>query len=95
MAGYKVAYSEKFGPVTSLIGAGVGGTYIVRSYRPSPTDPTETVNEHVLGPHFLLKFEFGPTFLAFDTVLGLTHQIQQHIFLNFQDVSHVTLGLSF
>jgi hypothetical protein len=92
---YKSIYTDKSGSLGSSVGAGLGGTYILRTFRKSPNDSIETTKEYVLGPHLSLKFDLGPVFLSFDTLLGLSRQIVQHLVLNFQDVSHVTIGISF
>ena len=95
LAAYETVYSEKFGNLSSSIGAGAGGSYILRTFRSAPTDDLESTHEYVIGPHLCLKFEFGPVHLGFDTLLGLTRQIVQHLALNFQDMSNVTIGMSF
>lgn len=94
IAGIKNIYAEKMGITTAFMGAGLGTCYILRSYRQSPSSTTDSYNETVIGPHLLFKIQFGPAFLAFDTLLGLSTNIVQHILLNFQDVSHITFGIS-
>lgn len=93
-AGLKNIYTEKIGALNASMGAGLGASYMMRSYRQSPTATTDSYNETVIGPHLMFKIQFGPTFLAFDTLLGLSTNITQHIVLNFQDVSHVTFGIA-
>jgi hypothetical protein len=93
-AGLKNIYAEKIGVLNASMGAGLGTSYMMRSYRQSPTATTDSYNETVIGPHLMFKIQFGPTFLAFDTLLGLSTNIVQHIVLNFQDVSHVTFGIA-
>lgn len=95
VAGYKTVFSESSGILRSSISAGIGGTYILRTYRESLTSEIETTKEYVLGPHLAVKFQLSFFYLGFDTLLGLTKQIQQHLVLNFQDVSHVTFGFTF
>ncbi|MBL7545985.1 MAG: hypothetical protein JNL11_19355 [Bdellovibrionaceae bacterium] len=95
VAGYKTVFSEKFGIVGSSVNAGFGGAHILRTYRESLTSEIETTKEYVLGPHLAVKFQLGFLYLGFDTLLGLTKQITQHLTLNFQDVSHVTIGFTF
>ena len=95
VAACKNVYSQSFGVLKNSIGAGIGGSYILRSYRPSVDSEIETTKEYVLGPHLSAKFEFGPVYLGFDTLLGLTKDITQHLVLNFQDMSHVTFGFTF
>lgn len=92
---YKNIYNEKFGILGSSIGFGLGGSYIFRTFRESLTADIETSKEYALGPVLIAKFQLGPLYLGFDTVLGITKQIVQHLVLNFQDVSHVTIGVSF
>lgn len=93
-AGLKNVYTEKIGLMNAFAGAGIGGSYMTRSYRSSPSATTESYSETVLGPHLLFKIQLGPTFLAFDTLLGLSSNVFQHVVLNFQDVSHVSFGIS-
>lgn len=69
IAAYKTAYSETLGPIESIIGVGAGATYVLRTFRNSPSDPIETSREYVLGPHLSLKFEYGPVYLGFDTFM--------------------------
>lgn len=95
VAAYKTVFSENMGILGSSIGAGFGGTYILRTYRESLASEIETTKEYVLGPHLSAKFQLSFFYLGFDTLLGLTKQIQQHLVLNFQDVSHVTIGFTF
>jgi hypothetical protein len=95
LAGYKTIFSENIGILGSSIGAGFGATYILRSYRESLTSEMETTKEYVLGPHLSVKFQLSFFYLGFDTLLGVTKQITQHLVLNFQDVSHVTIGFTF
>ncbi|MGE0634725.1 MAG: hypothetical protein AB7O96_20095 [Pseudobdellovibrionaceae bacterium] len=94
LAGYKTAHTEKVGDITASIRAGLGATYLVRGYRSSPTAKTETETEHVIGPHLSVKFQYGAIFFGLDTLLGLTKDITQHLALNFQDVSHLTFGIT-
>lgn len=95
VAGYKTIFSENVGILETSIGAGFGVSYILRTYRDSLTSEIETTKEYVLGPHLAVKFQLSFFYLGFDTLLGLTKQIQQHLVLNFQDVSHVTIGFIF
>ena len=94
VAGFKIVYSENLGITHPSIGVGLGATYINRSYRRSLTSDIESYGESVLGPHFYLKIQLGPAYLGFDTLLGLTSNIVQHLVLNFQDVSHITVGFA-
>lgn len=94
LAGLKNIYNEKNGVLNSSLGAGLGASYMMRSYRQTPTATTDSYNETVIGPHLMFKMQFGPMFLAFDTLLGLSTNIVQHVVLNFQDVSHVTFGIT-
>lgn len=95
VAAYKNIFSEKTGILGVSAGAGFGGTYILRTYRTSLISEIENNKEYVLGPHLSAKFQLGFFYLGFDTLLGITKSIQQHILLNFQDVSHVTIGFTF
>lgn len=94
LAGLKNIYTEKLGAMNASMGAGLGTSYMMRSFRQSPTATTDSYNETVIGPHLMFKIQFGPGFLAFDTLLGLSSNIVQHIVLNFQDVSHITVGFT-
>ncbi len=94
LAGIKNIYTEKMGITTAFMGAGLGTCYIMRSYRESPSSVTDSYNETVIGPHLLFKIQLGPAFLSFDTLLGLSTNIIQHMALNFQDVSHISLGIA-
>lgn len=94
VAGYKKLHSENIGFIDAHIGAGLGTTYLLRAYRDSPTADTEKESEFVFGPHFLVKFEIGSFYIGFDTLLGLTSDVTQHLVLNFQDVSHFVIGMS-
>lgn len=94
-AAYKQVYREQSGMLAASLGAGLGGAYIVRSYKRSLDSEAQNTYENVIGPHFSAKFEVGVIYLGFDTVLGLTKKILQHVALNFQDMSHVTLGFTF
>lgn len=94
LAGLKNIYTEKLGSMNASMGAGLGTSYMMRSFRQSPTATTDSYNETVIGPHLMFKIQFGPGFLAFDTLLGLSSNIVQHIVLNFQDVSHITVGFT-
>lgn len=92
---YKNIYNEKIGFLNSAVGFGFGGSYIYRTYRESLVAEIESSSEYAIGPALIAKFQIGPIYLGFDTVLGITKQIVQHLTLNFQDVSHVTIGVSF
>lgn len=93
-AWYKKISAETIGWSDATMGAGVGTTYILRSYRISKTADEKKQSEFVLGPLLLVKYKIGPMYIGFDTLLGLTTDVTQHIVLNFQDVSHVTFGVS-
>lgn len=95
LAGLRIFHDVKFGPGTSEVGAGLGVTSVLRAYRPSLTSPVEKTQETIVGPHFMVKVNLGYFYFGFDTLLGLSSQIEQHIALNFRDVSHVTLGATF
>lgn len=92
---FKNAYHDSSGVLNSSIGAGIGGSYSLRAFRPSLTDEINSKKEFVVGPHLILRLQAGLMFVAFDTLLGLTKQIEQHLTLNFQDVSHVSIGVTF
>lgn len=77
------------------LGFRFGGSYILRTYWESLTAEIETSKKYAIGPALIAKFQLGPLYLGFDTVLGLNKQFFQHLVLNFQDVSHVTIGVSF
>lgn len=94
VAGHMVKHTENLGAMEATLSAGVGAAHFVRAYRNSPASPTETQSESAFGPHLAMKVKYGPVYLGFDTLLGLTSQIPQHLVLNFQDLSHVTLGIS-
>lgn len=94
LAGHRYKYKESLGPINASIGAGLGLAYMTRAYRDSPTATVETTNESAIGPHLALKLNYGYFYFGWDTLLGLTPQIMQHIALNFQDLSHVTIGIS-
>ena len=78
----------------ATIGAGAGAAYVLGSYRESLTASTEFKSDVIVGPHLYLKLKVGPVYLGFDTILGITSKVQQHLVLNFQDVSHFTIGVS-
>lgn len=94
LAGYKTLQETKSGILGATIGAGLGASYIMSTYRTSPTATTEKNYDYVVGPYLSAKFNIGIFFIGFNTLLGLTSEIQQHIFLNYQELSHVTLGVS-
>lgn len=94
LAGYKVVHENKSEFLGASIGAGLGATYIVRAYRTSPTATTDKLTESVVGPYLSARFNAGVFFIGFNTLLGLTSEVQQHILLNFQEVSHITIGVS-
>lgn len=95
IAAYKPIATEKLGPITNEIGAGLGGAYILRTYRFTGNADITTERDYAIGPHLTLKLSYGAFYLGFDTLLGLTSKVVQHLVLNFQDVSHTTLGISF
>lgn len=95
VAAYKVVHTETMGLLDADVGAGLGGSYILKNFRFDSTVPMESEHDFVVGPELCLKFTMGPVYLGFDTLLGLTSAVLQHVLLNFQDVSHVTIGLSF
>lgn len=94
VAGHRYKLKENFGSIQGSISAGLGASYMVRAFRDSPTAEVESTKEYIFGPHFSLKLQWGYAYFGFDTLLGLHPQIQQHILLNFQDMSHVTVGMS-
>lgn len=94
LGGYKKVLNEPIGPFGASAGAGLGATHLLRTYRDSPTSSIETESDTVVGPQFHVKFQYGIFYLGFDTLLGLTSRVEQHITLNFQDVSHFTIGIS-
>ncbi|MBN8540536.1 MAG: hypothetical protein J0L82_09130 [Deltaproteobacteria bacterium] len=94
LGGYKKILNEPMGPFAVSAGAGLGATYMLRDYRDSPSASNETESDAIVGPQFLVKFQYGVFYLGFDTLLGLTSRFEQHITLNFQDVSHITVGMS-
>ncbi len=94
VSGYRIVQADKFSLGDLSIGAGLGASYIVRSYRSSLTAKEERVSEYVIGPYFCAKYEIGFFFIGFNTLLGITSQIQEHVLLNFQDMSHITLGIT-
>lgn len=94
LGGYKTVHSIRGGLLGSSIGAGLGTSYILRTYRTSTTAPTDTESDYVIGPYLSVKFNIGMFFIGFNTLLGLTKEIQQHILLNYQEVSHITIGVS-
>ncbi len=86
---------ESLGFVRASMGIGAGASYIVRSFRGSPSADLVYDYDPVVGPLFYFRLKMGPVYLAWDTVLGLNASSwYQHAALNFQDVSHVSLGLS-
>lgn len=94
LAGYKTFHENRNGILGATIGAGIGATYILRTFRDSPTATIEQDNDFAMGPFLSAKFKIGRFFLAFNTLLGLTSEVQQHIFLNYQEVSHIVIGVS-
>ena len=78
----------------ATIGVGAGAAYVLGAYRESLTATTEYKSDVIVGPHLYLKLKVGAVYLGFDTILGLTSNVVQHLVLNFQDVSHVTVGVS-
>lgn len=95
LAGYKVVHSEKIGLLSADVGTGFGGCYILRNYRFDSSVAMKSEKDFAVGPHLFLKLSMGPVYLGFDTLLGVTSAVLQHLLLNFQDVSHVTVGLTF
>lgn len=78
-----------------IVGAGLGGSYIHRTYRTSTTAEISKYTENVGGPYLSVKVRFSYFYFAADTILGLaTGDISQNIFLNFQDMSFITFGVS-
>ncbi len=94
LGGFKKILNEPIGPFSAAAAAGVGLTYMLRTYRDSPSASTESESDTIVGPQFQVKFQYGFFYLGFDTLLGLTSRVEQHITLNFQDVSHFTIGMS-
>lgn len=94
IAGYKNIQQDRLGSGAASIGGGLGATYILRTYRDSLTANLEDVSEYVVGPYVTTKYEYGKFFVGFNILLGLTSKIQDHILLNFQDMSHIVFGLS-
>lgn len=74
------------------LGVGAGAALIDRRYRTSTTSAIETQTEGVLGPSASLRWSAGPVVLGFDALFGLQPSLQ-HLALNYQDVTHVTLGV--
>jgi hypothetical protein len=72
--------------------AGAAAALIDRRYRTSTTSAIQTQTEGVLGPSASLRWSTGPIFLCFEAIFGLQPSLQ-HIALNYQDVTHVTLGV--
>ena len=93
--GHFVLMDEKFGWASASMGVGAGAVYIVRSFRGSPSADSVYNYDPVLGPLFVFRVKVGPVFVSWDIVLGLSSDsFFQNAVLNFQDVSHVSLGLS-
>lgn len=86
--------NEQMWFMDATIGVGAGAAYVLSGYRESLTASTEFKSDVIVGPHLYLKVKVGPVYLGFDTILGLTSKVVQHLVLNFQDVSHVTIGVS-
>jgi len=74
------------------LGVGAGAALIDRRYRRSTTSAIETQTEGVVGPSASLRWSVGPVVLGFDALFGLQPSLQ-HLALNYQDVTHVTLGV--
>jgi hypothetical protein len=91
---YKKVNSDKFSIGSFMAGVGFGVSYMIRSYKDPNASDTDVVRDSAFGPHFIVRYTIGPVFLSFDTLLGLTTDIAEHIALNFQDVSHVSIGVS-
>lgn len=94
LAGHPYKFKENLGMFEGSISAGLGAASMVRAYRDSPSAATASKNEFVFGPQFALKVRYGYFYFGFDTLLGLNSQIVQHVVLNFQDLAHVTFGIS-
>jgi len=94
LAAHPYKYKENIGPIEASVSGGLGAAYMLRSFRDSPSAANETTKETAIGPHLALKFRYGVFYFGFDTLLGLTPQVLQHLVLNFQDLSHVTIGIS-
>lgn len=94
LAGYKTVQENQNGILGASIGIGLGASYILQAYRTSPTAITEKNSDTVVGPYLSAKFSLGTFYIGFSTLLGLTSEIHQHILLNYQELSHVTIGVS-
>lgn len=72
----------------------IGGAFalIDRRYRTSTTSEISSQSEFVVGPSATLRWRLGPVVLGFEAIFGLRPSLQ-HLALNFQDVTHVTLGV--
>jgi hypothetical protein len=94
VAGYKIVQENQTGILGAAIGIGLGGSYMLRTYRTSLTANTEKSSDTAVGPYFSAKFKVGIFYIGFNTLLGLTSSVQEHIVLNFQEMSHLTVGVS-
>jgi hypothetical protein len=94
LAGYKTIQEDRSEIFGASIGAGFGASYILRSYRTATTSASDKTSDSVIGPYLSAKFSLGMFYLGFNTLLGLTTEVQQHVLLNFQEVSHVTIGVT-
>lgn len=94
VAAYKTLQETQSGILGATLGGGLGTTYMLRSYRTSTTAATDKSSDLAIGPYLSVRFNVGMFYVGFNTLLGLTGEIQQHIVLNYQDVSHVVIGVS-
>lgn len=94
LAGYKTVHNIRSGVLGASIGTGLGTSYILRVYRTSTTASTEKESDYVIGPYLSTQFNIGMFFIGFNTLLGLTKDVQQHILLNYQEVSHIIIGVT-
>lgn len=95
LAAYKQVINEHLGPGDAIVGAGVGGAYITRAYRPVITDTANKYTENVGGVYLSVKYRLSYFYVGADSLLGLTpNNLFQNIVLNFQDMSHITVGLT-
>ncbi len=92
---YKIFVTEPLPIGEAIVGAGLGGAYITRTYRESPTSSIRKQTENVGGFYLALRYRVSFFYFGADSVLGLTpSNIWPNVTLNFQDMSHITIGIS-
>ena len=72
---------------------GVGTYFTERGYRSTPTSDIEKASDFALGPSLRIVWDvLGPVFISLDGMYGLRNPLT-HVFLSFQDVELISIGI--